>query len=214
MALRKFGFDLGTNQRRNLESRHLHKYECGELACEVEDCPKCPASHCPGRKFTPYSFTVIREPFSRLLSEFLMLTKIREIGTKTGRQKNMNKCSCKYFTEWLKLIIRNLRLDAQDFHCHFLPQVLYAKNAEWVLHTDNLDQELPSLLEKQFGLKNFTLTERSRNLSPETGKSICKETIRSCLQKNEYLMRWFNDLYAQEQRSPLSHETSFNILRS
>ena len=61
------------------------KLECSEVDCPEEDCPSCSAWHCPPRVASTLSFTVFRNPFSRLLSEFyesnMKLLKIYRITT-------------------------------------------------------------------------------------------------------------------------------------
>ena len=132
------------------EDQRFNKHPYYHISCGY-----CTPHHRIPKEFVPYSFTVVREPKSRLISEFCYLLSNDYLHTDPMLRSlnmtnfNVHSCNqsqiCNMFNEYLSFILiqyENNKTNIQD--CHFIPQWFYAQHAAHIIPLSSV------------GSKNFT----------------------------------------------------------
>lgn len=161
------------------------KLECSEVDCPEEDCPSCSAWHCPPRVASSLSFTVFRNPFSRLLSEFYesnnRLLKKERVRMMRGDIRKRRICTCAFYKGWILESLRNARKSEHYNDCHFLPQFNFLRGASIVLRFEKLHDDFTRCIRSINGIENVTLN----HISGHTGDAACKsQNLNICLTRS------------------------------
>jgi hypothetical protein len=122
-----------------------------------------------------YRFSIVRNPYERLLSEYYW-TPIYGIGYKTGGSK-------KIFLQYIKKVIKNSDFFSNIYHDHFMPQYNYLFYKGQLLINnifkyESLDLAIPYLKNKFNIKRDFPiLNKRSENIQKEDWSIEEKELI-------------------------------------
>jgi len=125
---------------------------------------KCGFWHDPDieRVYDKPSFCVVRNPYTRIISEYRY------------RIKNKDR-SLKGFNEYIADVLNRLTLNLDLEDCHWMPQTYYTKNCDYILRFENLEYDFNNLMKKfKLPLKlemksnvseglNFTVEDISRS---------------------------------------------------
>ena len=144
----------------------VHSFGDGSLAYPLADGFQMEPYHSPPKRFVPYSFTVVRDPYARMVSEFNWRA-FWDVEKKRDLQKGQWSFTCGEFEEFVKNHVDGVAnneffkcLQATDLteadydvcyskhsntplsDSHALPQWLLAKNAERVFKYENYETEV------------------------------------------------------------------------
>ena len=115
----------------------------------------------PERVYNRPAFCVVRNPYSRIISEYRYSTKDRNRSTKR-------------FNDFIRNMFKELTSDPYKFDCHWVPQTYYTRKCDHVLKFENLVDDfgklmrlynLPLKMEKATNVSkglNFTVQDISR----------------------------------------------------
>jgi len=110
--LHKDGINVGKyffTEHPSLRSIRKRPYtnQCDSFFCPTKDCPHCSGWHCPPRRKISGSFTIVRNPYDRLYSQFLY--SMSKDGELVFKDKGKLKCDCHTFRRWAYKAIMSVK---------------------------------------------------------------------------------------------------------
>ena len=173
--------------------------KCSEVDCPEEDCPSCSTWHCPPRVATTLSFTVFREPYSRLLSEFYEenknLLKKERVSLMKSYISKRRICTCAFYKRWIRKSLKNVLKNKHYEDCHFLPQFNFLRGASIVLRFEKLYDDFRRCIRSINGFENVTLN----HIEGHTGDEACKsQNLNICLTSDSSLRQKIQQYYERD----------------
>lgn len=172
--------------------------QCDSFFCPRKDCKHCSGWHCPPRKKIPGSFTVVRNPYERMYSQFLFSTSKegKLTFTKTGL-----KCDCTTFRKWATLHLKIAAKYENHQLCHFIPQFKFARRAVIILRTEHLSADFNYCVSHRFKKTIETLNfSVSLNERKYESQRTCRDSVDPllCIQESHDLDNTFQKFYAKD----------------
>jgi hypothetical protein len=128
-----------------------------------------------------YKFTIIRNPYDRLLSEYYW-TPIRGIGYKSGQTKAD-------FITYVSTVVKNNLYNSNIYNDHFIPQFMFIYNNNKILvdqlfKYEDLDWTINYLKKKLEINANFPYLNKSNNIVKTEWTDKQKERIYKIYKKD------------------------------
>ena len=121
-------------------------YNIGKLRCS-----KTPWHQPPLDDFVPHSFTVVRNPYQRLISEFCFEAKKHKSNCDDFRVWAYDRLG--KVLAWMEKTMGGVRVTGSyPYHCHLLPQMLYVPKVEWIFEYRNFTRNVEVLAAQRYGL--------------------------------------------------------------
>ena len=121
-------------------------YNIGELRCL-----DAPWHQPPLDDFVPQSFTVVRNPYERLISEFCWEAKKHNSNCDDFRVWAYDKLG--KVLAWMEKTLEGARVTGPyPCRCHLLPQMLYVPKVEWIFEYRNFTRNVEALTAQRYGL--------------------------------------------------------------
>ena len=121
-------------------------YNIGELRCL-----DAPWHQPPLDDFVPQSFTVVRNPYERLISEFCWEAKKNNSNCDGFRVWAYDRLG--EVLAWMEKTMGGVRVTGlYPCRCHLLPQMLYVPKVEWIFEYRNFTRNVEVLTAQRYGL--------------------------------------------------------------